>query len=515
MRVICIGAGPAGLTAATELLRGGAEVVLLETTGHFGGISRTARVGDNRMDMGGHRFFSKDSRVIDWWTELMPLQGAPAMDDKLTGRQIALSPGGPDPKIEDRVFLLRRRVSRIWYRGKFFDYPVRINRRTLRNIGIVSALKAGFGYIAANIRKLPEENLEEFYINRFGRPLYSMFFEGYTEKLWGKHPRDIDASWGAQRVKGLSIAAVLKDIFAKVFLPAAVRKKLQETSLIEEFHYPKFGPGQLWELAAERVQAMGGDIRLHTQAVSFRRDGNRITAVETEHMGKREWIPCDAVVSSMPLSALAKALPGLASGALEIAEQLPYRAFVTLGLLVEKLALPNDTPHKTLGTYPPDCWIYVQDPEVKLGRIQIFNNWSPYMVADPEHTVWMGLEYFCDEGDDFWNLSEEALTQLGVEELVKMGVIISGVKPLLSHKETVEKAYPAYFDSYKHIDKLISNLNQVENLWCIGRNGQHRYNNMDHSMVTGFIAAEKILSGNGDKAALWEVNTEKVYHEEK
>ncbi|NTV91041.1 MAG: NAD(P)-binding protein, partial [Clostridiales bacterium] len=257
-KIVIIGAGPAGLTAAFELLRrtredGGLpvkdefEVIILEETEAIGGISRTVRYKDNRMDIGGHRFFSKDSRVMDWWTSLMPLQGSPSYDDKKLGRESRLAETGPDPEKEDRVMLSRRRISRIYYNRKFFDYPISMTPQTFMNMGFVQTVKAGFSFLAASLHKLPETSLENFYINRFGRVLYSMFFEGYTEKLWGRHPREISADWGAQRVKGLSITAIIKDIFSKL-LPGGSRKV--ETSLIEEFIYPKYGPGQLWEIVA-------------------------------------------------------------------------------------------------------------------------------------------------------------------------------------------------------------------------------------------------------------------------
>ena len=514
-QVIIIGAGPAGITAAFELLKksGDYQIVILEESQEIGGISRTVRHGGNRMDIGGHRFFSKDQEVNAWWDALMPRQGAPAYDDKVLGREVPLAQNGPDPDKCDRVMLTRNRVSRIYYKKKFFDYPVKMNANTIKNMGLGTTMKAGFSYLGSTVKKRPEDSLENFYINRFGKQLYSMFFEGYTEKLWGRHPSEISADWGAQRVKGLSIRAVLKDMASKAF---GKKQEQVETSLIESFSYPKFGPGQLWETAAAEVEAMGGTILKGCRVTGFDVENQNITGVHyTEADGKACRMGADIVISSMPVKDLVAGLPEVPEDMARIAKGLPYRDFVTVGLLVDKLNLVNTTDLKTLNNIVPDCWIYVQDTGVKLGRIQIFNNWSPYMVCDPEKYVWIGLEYFCAEGDDYWNMSEKAWVNLGVSELIKMGVISSASQVLDSHKECVKKAYPAYFDTYDEMDKLIDYLNTYENLWCVGRNGQHRYNNMDHSMATSFEAVRGILAGSTDKTAVWSVNTEKSYHEEK
>lgn len=513
-KVVIIGAGPAGLTAGFELLKKSKDyqVTILEESETIGGISRTVRYNGNRMDIGGHRFFSKDPEVTRWWNNLMPLQGAPSLDDIKTGRMPELNPNGPNPEKENIVMLKRRRISRIYYKRKFFDYPVKMNLNTIINMGLFTTMQAGFSYIFAILRKLPETSLENFYINRFGRKLYSMFFEGYTEKLWGRHPRDISADWGAQRVKGLSIVAIIKDIFGKILF---IKPKQVETSLIEEFCYPKYGPGQLWETAASEFEKIGGIIIKNAKATKFKTKKNEFKEVIYRKDGKEFSLPADIVISSMPLKDLAAGIDAIPSKIERIARGLPYRDFVTLGLLLKKLNLNNKTKIKTLNNIVPDCWIYVQDTGVKLGRIQIFNNWSPYLVAKPEETVWIGLEYFCSENDKYWNMSPAEWKTMGVNELLKMGVIANEKDVLDSHLERVKKAYPAYFDTYKDIDKLREYLNSFENLYCVGRNGQHRYNNMDHSMATSFAAVKHILGEIPDKAAIWQVNTEKSYHETK
>ena len=508
--VVIIGAGPAGLTAAYELLSQpeAYHVTILEADTRVGGISKTVQHAGNRMDIGGHRFFSKDERVTAWWVNILPMQGKPSFDDLVLNREAHVVSGGPDPEQEDRVMLNRRRVSRIYFGGSFYDYPISLKWSTIRNMGFLTTLRAGFSYLFACVHKLPETSLENFYVNRFGRVLYSMFFESYTEKVWGRHPRSISADWGAQRVKGLSILALLKNIVQRI-LP--VRNKTVETSLIEEFSYPKFGPGQLWETVCQDVQSRGAEVRFGTKVTAFQCDTDRITGVVCSD----EVIPCDLVLSSMPLQSLVRGLPDVPAEILRVANGLPYRDFVTVGLLVKRLEIQNTTEMKTLGNIVPDCWIYVQDQSVKLGRVQIFNNWSPYMVKDPQNTVWIGLEYFCAEGDDFWNLSEQDCVSLAVDELIRVGIISRETAILDSCRERVEKAYPAYFDTYDEIDKLKTYLDGYTNLTCIGRNGQHRYNNMDHSMVTAFEAVENIRSGRVDRGNVWSVNTEQAYHEKK
>ena len=336
-----------------------------------------------------------------------------------------------------------------------------------------------------------------------------MFFEGYTEKLWGRHPSEISADWGAQRVKGLSILAVIKDMLSKL-LPNKDRKV--ETSLIEEFQYPKFGPGQLWETVGAEFEKMGGKIIYNSKVTDIDISDGKVNSVKCEN---GETFDGDIFISSMPVKDLVAGMGDtVPSSPAEIAKGLPYRDFVTVGLLLDKLNLKNETGIKTLNNIVPDCWIYVQDVGVKLGRIQIFNNWSPYLVKDPENTVWIGLEYFCDEGDSFWNMNEKDCVDFAVSELKKMGVISADARVLDSHREKVQKAYPAYFDTYDRIGELVDYLDTFENLYCVGRNGQHRYNNMDHSMVTSFETVSNIINGKKTKENIWSVNTEAEYHEE-
>lgn len=513
-KALIIGAGPAGLTAAYELLSRSKdiEVIVLEESDCFGGISKTVNYKGNRMDMGGHRFFTKDPKVNEWWLKMLPPQGFPAKDDIILNREVPTKPDGPDPEKEERVMLTRHRVSRILFNTKFYDYPISLKPETFKNMGFINTVQVGFSYLASLIHKLPEDNLENFYINRFGKKLYSMFFEYYTENLWGRHPKEIDATWGAQRVKGLSIIAVIKDVITKFF---HLSHRKVETSLIEEFQYPKFGPGQLWEVTAAEIQKMGGTILKNAKVTGIHKnDNNVISSITYEHNGQKYTIEGDYVISSMPLRDLIAGMNDVPDEPAKIAAGLPYRDYMTLGVLISDLHLQNKTTIKTVGNIVPDCWVYVQDRQVRLGRFQIYNNWSPYMVKDLENTVWIGLEYFVNEGDEFWKMSEEEFSQFAIKEIIQLGLINDESYILDTHMEKVKKAYPAYFDTYHDIDILIDYINSISNLFCVGRNGQHRYNNIDHSMATSFETVQNILTGRIDKSNIWNVNTEKEYHEE-
>ncbi len=515
-KAVIIGAGPAGLTAAYELLKRGKgeyEVTVLEESSDMGGISKTVEYNGNRMDMGGHRFFSKIERVNDWWEQILPMQGAPAYDDIILGNRKKLKKGGPDPEKEDRVMLNRHRVSRIYFNSKFYDYPISLKAETFTNMGLLTTLQVGFSYMYSLFFKREEHSLEDFYINRFGRKLYSMFFEHYTENLWGRHPRDIDPSWGAQRVKGLSIVAIIKDIISKM-MPSRDQKKV-ETSLIESFSYPKLGPGELWDVTASFIEEMGGKVIRNARAekITCDPDNHRVCAVGYVRNGELNSIDADYVISSMPVKELIAGMNDVPRGIAEVAAGLPYRDYMTLGLLVPKINLKNETRIRTVSDIVPDNWVYVHERKVLMGRFQIYNNWSPYLVKDLKNTVWLGLEYFTNEGEKLWNLSDEKFTKFAISEVVKMGLIDSPDDVLDSHVERIKKAYPAYFDTYDRIDEVISYIDGFENLFCVGRNGQHRYNNIDHSMMTSFLTVDSILSGKTDKTDIWNVNTEKEYHE--
>ena len=511
-KTVIIGGGPAGLTAAYELVNQSDEyeVTVLEEGTQVGGISRTVNYKGNRMDMGGHRFFSKVPEVNEWWERMLPIQGALPWDDRVLGRTSQVKPGGPDPEKTDRVMLRRNRLSRIFFKSRFFDYPINLKFETIKNMGFGTTIMVGFSYLKTVFHKREEKSLEDFYINRFGKKLYSMFFEHYTENLWGRHPSEISPEWGAQRTKGLSILAILKDIFGKLF---HVKNRKVETSLIEEFSYPKLGPGQLWELTASAVEEKGGKVLLNTQAVGVIKKGNRITGVKVVENERERVLDADCVISSMPIKDLVHGMNDVPEEIRKIAEGLPYRDYMTVGVLIPRLKLENKTKTKTIGNIVPDNWVYVHDRNVQMGRFQIYNNWSPYMVKDLEHTVWMGLEYFCNEGDEMWSMTDQSFGEMAIREMVQLGLIDRENEVIDFHVERVKKAYPAYFDTYAQIDDLRAYLNTIENLYCVGRNGQHRYNNIDHSMCTSFETVKNILSGTKSKDNIWSVNTEQEYHE--
>ena len=515
-KVIIIGAGPAGLTAAYELLdkSNNYDVVVLEESNSLGGISRTVNYKGNRMDMGGHRFFSKVPEVNDWWEKMLPTQGRKPYDDVLLNRNSSVKRGGPNPEKTDKVMLKRNRLSRIFFNNKFFDYPISLKFETIKNMGFGTTIVVGFSYLKSIIFKREENSLEDFYINRFGKKLYSMFFENYTENLWGRHPRDISPEWGAQRVKGLSIMAIFKDIFGKMFNK---KNRKVETSLIEEFSYPKYGPGQLWEVTASEIKKKKGKIIMNAKVIKIHKNSDNIInyVIYTNKDNKRVRIDADYIISSMPIKDLVLGMNSVPKRYYKIADGLPYRDYMTVGVLVNKLNLKNKTKIKTIGNIVPDNWVYVHNRNVKMGRFQIYNNWSPYLVKDINNSVWVGLEYFCNENDDLWSMSDQEFAEMGIDEMIKLGLIQNEDNVLDFHVERVKKAYPAYFDTYSQIDKLRNYLNSITNLYCVGRNGQHRYNNIDHSMCTSFETVKNIINNVTDKSNIWNVNTEKEYHEEK
>jgi protoporphyrinogen oxidase len=516
--MIIAGAGPAGLTAAYKLLtETDVKPIIYEESDMIGGISKTVEHNGNRIDIGGHRFFSKNQDVMDFWEKLMPVQGAPSSDDRDLGREKPLVPGGPDPEKTDRTLLIRHRVSRIFYLRKFFDYPISLKWQTFANMGFARTMSAGFGYIGSALHKRHEVTLADFMINRFGRPLYEMFFEDYTKKVWGREPSAMSADWGAQRIKGLSLWKTVMAAFKKGSKPeqGSVDQQEVETSLIEQFWYPKKGPGQLWETLADEVVKLGGEIHFNAKVVgvSTNAKGDGIDSFTIEHKGVREQIVGDYFISTMPVKDLVDEMgQGVPADIKRIADGLPYRDFITVGLLLNKLLIKNTTDTPTVNDVVPDCWIYIQERDVKIGRLQVFNNWSPYMVANPKETVWVGLEYFCNEGDEMWDMPDDAFIDFATGELESID-IIDRKDVLDSVRLNIKKAYPAYFDTYEEFPKVREYLDGFGNLFCIGRNGQHRYNNMDHSMLTAFEAVDCVKHNTTDKANVWNVNTEKDYHE--
>ncbi len=566
---IIAGAGPAGLTAAYELLKQtDIHPIVCEATSAIGGIAQTYNYKGNRIDIGGHRFFSKSERVMKWWFNILPLQGAPAADDldkkheidfateatvhylcercmpQLKGTDGGLGMGmglgtevtstpnpnpnpnpnslvlrkpAPDPEKDNDVMLQRPRISRIFYRKNFFPYPIGITLRVAWRLGLVNTFLIGMSYIWRQAFPLKDETyLDAFYKNRFGDRLYRTFFEAYTEKVWGVPCGQIRADWGAQRVKGLSLTRAVthavRDLLSSDFQKAQAER---ETSLITRFFYPKYGPGQMWEKVAEQVQNCGAEVRMRTRVTGVTlKDGKVISAMlENSETGETETVACDYFFSTMPVKHLIGMMhPRPPVTVVEVAEGLSYRDFLTVGLLLKKLNVQEKG--KKPAANVPDNWIYIQEGNVRVGRIQIFNNWSPYMVSDFKNSIWIGLEYFVNEGGDLWIMPDKDLIALGVSEMEKIGFCRK--EDLLDACVLrMPKAYPAYIGSYNQLHVVREYAESIPNLFLIGRNGMHRYNNQDHSMLTAMLAVDNIAAGRTDKSNLWEVNLDGEYHEEK
>ena len=524
---IIAGAGPAGLTAAYELLtRTDIKPLVFEKSNDIGGISKTVNYKGNRIDIGGHRFFSKSDRVMEWWLHMMPMEDTHEAEVQIQyqNKTRKINPHKvhtANALMGDKVLLLRQRLSRIYFLKKFFSYPVTLSFETLRGLGFRRSVKIFFSYLAVRVAPRKEESsLEDFFINRFGKELYHTFFKDYTEKVWGIACSEISAEWGAQRIKGLSVLKALQHAARKQFKKKKrdIGQKATETSLIERFLYPKYGPGQMWEKVAADIEDKGGQIYLQhevTGIVTDERGGVTSVTIRDIRTGAEKTYACDFFFSTMPVKQLIGCIcPAVPEDVRNVASGLVYRDFITVGLLLNKLLIKRDKhlPASAANTVK-DNWIYIQEKDVKVGRLQIFNNWSPYMVAHPEQ-VWVGMEYFCNEGDPLWSMEDEPLKAMAVEELVKMAII---------RKEDVldgtvlrmEKAYPAYFGSYGNFETVRSYTDKFQNLFLIGRNGMHKYNNSDHSMLTAMTAVDNIITGRTDKANIWEINTEMEYHEKK
>jgi protoporphyrinogen oxidase len=462
--VVVIGAGPAGLTAAVQLCRHRVPVTVLEKDMLVGGIARTGEYKGYRFDIGGHRFFTKIPEVDKLWHELL-----------------------------DGEFLIRPRLSRIYYRHKFFDYPLR-PFNAVSNLGLLTSMQVIWSYLQARVFPyLQEDTFEQWVCNRFGRKLFDIFFRSYTEKVWGLPCSEIRADWAAQRIQGLSLPIAIKNALL------GARRENAVKTLIRQFHYPRRGPGQMWRAAQNYVEEHGGCIELKSDVVALRHRNGRITEVITRRNGREESFQAMDVITSMSLSELIRKFdPPAPRHVLLAADRLTYRDFLSIILIVNQ---PN---------LFPDNWIYIHEPEVRVGRVQNFKNWSPQMVPDPR-TSSLGLEYFCNEGDALWTMPDAELVELGKREMSQIG--------LLSANDVIDgtvirqpKAYPVYNGSYaSHLAEIKGYLSRFRNLQTIGRNGLHKYNNQDHSMLTAMLAVRNLFGGQHD---LWQVNTERSYHEE-
>lgn len=526
-KAIIIGAGPAGLTAAYELLKRTDIIpVILEKSGDIGGISKTVNYKGNRIDIGGHRFFSKSDRVMDWWMNIMPIQQTENVRVNIhyQNKSATIDVSDYEHKEEDpdKVMLVRKRLSRIYFLRKFFTYPIKLSFDTLSKLGVFTTFSILFSYLLAQLfPRTPEKSLEDFMINRFGQTLYKLFFKDYTEKVWGRPCNTISAEWGAQRIKGVSISKAIQHAIQTTLKKKAqndLTQKDTETSLIEQFLYPKFGPGQLWEEVAAQVEDMGGQVLKHQDVKHIYTDneGTMVNAVAVVNSinGDITYLEGDYFFSTMPVRELIAAFESSPPEDVKaVAAGLQYRDFITVGVLLKQLSSCDKSTGEWKNLQLEDTWIYIQEKDVKVGRLQLFNNWSPYMVKDP-NTVWVGMEYFCDQEDDFWKLPDAEIRQIAIAELEKIG-LASSSNVLDATVLRMEKTYPAYFGSYEQFGVVKEYVSRFRNLFLVGRNGMHKYNNSDHSMLTAMVAVDNICAGITDKENIWDINTEQEYHEEK
>jgi len=471
-RVVCIGAGPAGLTAAYRLTAEGAPVTVLERDPSLlGGISRTEEYKGFRFDVGGHRFFSRSKEIEDLWEELL-------------GDQL----------------LTRQRKSRIFYSGKLFDYPLR-PMNALGGLGIFESVRCMLSYFWVKLFPTRDpKTFEDWVTNQFGHRLYSIFFETYTEKVWGMKCKEISADWAAQRIKGLSLGKAVW----QALVPAWVRQRgSTPKSLIESFRYPRLGPGQMWEAAADRVNKAGGEVLTGMNADGLARDPETgvWTVSATDPEGKRHQFECDHVISSAAIAELVGCLePRPPEAVMTAGRALRYRDFLTVALIVRDVDCFDDN------------WIYIHDPMVKVGRIQNFKSWSPHLVPDPDLNC-LGLEYFCFKGDGLWDSKDEDLIRLADEELIQLGLVTPG-HVIDGTVIRQARAYPVYDENYEDRVALFRSWmeKEMQGLHLVGRNGMHKYNNQDHAMMTALLTAENILAGE-QLWDVWGVNEDAEYHE--
>lgn len=509
-KVVIIGAGPAGLTAAYELSRTGAfDILVLESDIQVGGISRTVDYKGNLIDIGGHRFFSKSDRVLEWWAQFLPVLDTSQHHSEIGYHNRKKQIDGLLWRSAHNAMLIRPRQSRIYFKNRMYDYPLKVSMSLFLNLGKKRTLRIARDLMLSWISPIrPEKNLEDFYINRFGREIYNMFFKDYTRKVWGKPCTEISAEWGRQRVKSLKIPDLVWHSFKKMVGIGNGNSKGASTSLIEKFLYPAKGPGMLWEKVADECTKAGVRVSLQSKVTGLSLEDGRINNVQYRQNDVLTTVDCDTVFCTMPLQDVAKTMGSAVPAEVnEVFQSLEYRDFLIVGLKLSELKFENED-----GEFIRDNWIYIQDKGVKVGRMQIFNNWSPYMVSGDG--VWIGAEYFCYETDELWNMDDKDLIQLVLKELEQIGVL-SAERYLDGTVVRCPKAYPSYTGAYTDIDKVRAFMSSITNLYPMGRNGLHKYNNQDHSMLTAFHAVESMLAGGSDKNAVWDINSDEEYHEEK
>ena len=516
-KAIIVGAGPAGLTAAYELLtRTNIKPVIIEMDSQVGGLSKTINYKGNLIDIGGHRFFSKSDKITNWWLSFLPLADPKTNEISLSyqNQTVVLNQSIESNPGNGGKMLIRPRKSRIYFDHSFFDYPLSFNRKTFKNFGIAKITRIALSYFRSKlfpVRK--EQTLEQFFINRFGKELYLTFFKGYTEKIWGVPCEKIPADWGHQRIKDLNIGkAILQSLKSIFSTNKTIHQQGVSTSLIEQFLYPEKGPGQMWETVAQKITELGGEIYLNNEVEKIMLADNCIQSLICRDLvsGNSTELLGDYFFSTIPIKNLVASLVNIEVPAPvnKIASALSYRDFIMVGLLFKKQDEGGNQNFEML----TDNWIYLQDKNLLAGRLQIFNNWSPEMVED-KNNLWIGMEYFCSESDLIWKKSREEMIELALREITEIGLI---QKEALIDATVIKipKAYPSYIGAYEQFSVVQEFLDRIENLYLTGRNGMHRYNNADHSMMTAMIAVDNIISQKKDRSNIWAVNMEKDFHEE-
>jgi protoporphyrinogen oxidase len=504
-KIIIIGAGPAGLTAAYELSTTGKyDITVLEADNQVGGISKTVNHQGNLIDIGGHRFFSNSQKVLNWWAKFLPIVDTThhleiGYHSKTQNLDEILH------KNSEGAMLVRNRKSRIYFNKRLFDYPLKLNLQLLFNLGIFKSCRIVRAIIYSKLYPIKNErNLEEFFINNFGKELYQTFFKDYTEKVWGKSCRDLSSEWGKQRIKNLKIRDMIKHSVQKIFI-SRKNQKASNRTLIEKFLYPAKGPGMLWEKVATSCMESGVVFLFQAKLTKLHINDELVTKVSyTTSQNSETVLDCDAVFSTMPIKNLIHSIQDdIPEEVAKIAQDLEYRDFMIVGLELKSLKIEQEK-----GKLIKDNWLYIQEGEVKVGRLQIFNNWSPFMSHS--NNIWIGAEYFCQHTDDLWNMSDEKIIDFALTELSKIGVIDK--TQFLSGKVVrCPKAYPTYSGSYYKLNQVIDYLETKKNLFPMGRNGLHKYNNQDHSMLTAFKAVELFEKGDFSKSEIWAINSDDEY----
>lgn len=498
-KVIIIGAGPAGLTAGYELLRRSSDydVTIVEEAANVGGLCTKIVHNDKVLDAGGHMFISNNSQVKEFWNTILPTQGVPSCDDLFLDRYCKISNGGPDPENTDNVMLSREKITRVYNQGKFYESPFRLTKDNVKSFGVGNSIKSGFSQLGGSMFKKKEKSLEEYYVNRYGYKLYDMFLDAYTEKVMGRNPSKISAAFGEVSDRDV--------ITPNISVDKNDGRDLEKATppFANRFYYPKKGVYQMWENVADRFIEKGGSIHKNCKVLKIHTENGIVTGITCIADGESFFVACDMLISSMPVKDFINGLDVNAPyNVSEVIHGLSYRGLVSIGVELLDMGIKNDTEEKTVNNIIPDAFLYVNEQDIKLGRIQVFNNFSPYMVGKDNH-IWLGLNYYCNEGDYYWSMNDQAWRTLVFNDLKKLGIVRYPEDILDYTKVSFGKAFPGYYDTFDRFEEVRKYLDSFDNLYCIGRNGQHNFISMEQSMLTSFEAVKCILTRNKDKSSVW------------